>query len=76
MFSFALIRPRADEWRGWLPLALALAMFAALLALGGDRGYFYRKGEFHEFDTIKDARHRRASVAGTRFPSGVQRLAG
>ena len=53
MFSFALIRPRADEWRGWLPLALAVAMFVALLALGGDRGYFYRKGEFHEFDTIK-----------------------
>ena len=54
MFSFALIRSRLAERRGWLlPLALALGMFAALLALGGDRGYFYRKGEFHDFDTIK-----------------------
>ena len=54
MFSFALIRARIAERRGWLtPLALALGMFAALLALGGDRGYFYRKGEFHDFDTIK-----------------------
>ena len=32
----------------WLPLlALPLAMFVALLALGGDRGYFYRYGGFH-----------------------------
>ena len=44
MFSFALRRPRIiPEWRDWLPaLALPLFMFAALLALGGDRGYFYR----------------------------------
>ena len=51
MFSFALIRPRIADWRGWLPLAaLPLFMFAALLALGGDRGYFYHD---HEFFTLK-----------------------
>ena len=38
MFPFALIRPRLAEWRGWLPpLALPIAMFIALIALGGDR---------------------------------------
>ena len=44
MFSFALRVPRFSEWRGWLPLALPLAMFVAPAALGGDRGYFYREG--------------------------------
>ena len=47
MPSFALRFPRAAEWRDRLiPLALPLAMFAALLALGGDRGYFYREGAY------------------------------
>ena len=54
MFSFTLRRPRVPEWRGWLPtLALPLAMFAALIALGGDRGYFYRDGGIHNHDTVK-----------------------
>ena len=42
-------RPRLADWRGWLPpAALFLAMFAALLALGGDRGHFYRPGGSHD----------------------------
>ena len=54
MSSFASIRPRAAEWRGWLPpLALALFMFAALLALGGDRVYLYRESGIHNFNTAK-----------------------
>ena len=54
MFSFTLRRPRVPEWRGWLPaLALPLAMFAALLALGGDRGYFYRDDGLHDFETYR-----------------------
>ena len=54
MFPFAPIRPRVAEWRGWLPpLALPLFMFIALLALGGDRGYFYREGITHNFNTAK-----------------------
>ena len=54
MFPFAPIRPRVAGWRGWLPaLALPLFMFIALLALGGDRGYFYREGAAHNFNTAK-----------------------
>ena len=54
MLSFASIRPRVSEWRGWLPLAaLPPLMFAVLLALGGDRGYFYRDGGFHNWNTAK-----------------------
>ncbi len=54
MFSFALRRPRFAEWRDRLPpLALALAMFAILIALGGDRGYFYRSGGIHDFNTAQ-----------------------
>ena len=54
MFSFALRRPRIAEWRGWLPpLALALAMFAALMALGGDRSYFYRAGGSHDHTSAR-----------------------
>ena len=54
MFSFASKRLRVPDWRGWLPpLALALFMFAALLVLGGDRGYFYRHGGLHDFATAK-----------------------
>ena len=50
MFTSAFRRFRAAEWRGWLPpSAMFLAMFAALLALGGDRGYFYRPGGSHDF---------------------------
>ena len=49
MSSFASIRPRISEWRGWLPLvALPPFMFIALLALGGDRAYFYRDGGTHD----------------------------
>ena len=52
MFSFASIRPRVADWRGWLPpIALALFMFAALLALGGDRGYLYRETALHNHNT-------------------------
>ena len=54
MLSFASKRPRLSEWRGWLaPLALPLFMFAALLALGGDRWHFYRWGGLHDFATAK-----------------------
>ena len=54
MFSFASIRPRLAEWRGWLPLAaLPALMFAALMALGGERGYFYRYGGIHSWNTAK-----------------------
>ena len=43
MQSFALRFPSVAEWRGRLiPLALPLAMFVALLALGGDRWRFYQ----------------------------------
>ena len=55
MFSFASIRPRLAEWRGWLPLAaLPLFMFGALLALGGDRGYLYRADGDHDWGTVKN----------------------
>jgi len=47
MPSFASIRPRAAEWRDWLPLGILLAALASLFALGGDRGYFYREGTLH-----------------------------
>ena len=54
MFPFALIRPRLAEWCRWLPpLALPLAMFIALLALGGDRGYVYRHGNVHSKTAIR-----------------------
>ena len=54
MLSFAPIRARLADWRGWLPpLALPLFMFAALMALGGDRGYFYRDGGTHNWNTAK-----------------------
>ena len=54
MFSFALRFPRVAEWRGWLPAAaLPLFMFAALIALGGDRGYFYRDPNTHNWNTAK-----------------------
>ncbi len=60
MFSFTLRRPRFGEWRGWLPpLALALAMFAVLTALGGDRGYFYRPYAIHNQLT-----HKTLAIAG------------
>ena len=53
-FSFASIRPRLADWRGWLPpLALPLFMFIALLALGGDRGYLYRAEGDHNRGTAK-----------------------
>ena len=57
-FSFASIRPRIADWRDRLaPLALPLFMFAALMALGGDRGHFYRAGPFegglHNHNTAK-----------------------
>ena len=46
------MRPRLADWRGWLPpIALFIAMFAALVALGGDRGYFYRPDTDHDFTT-------------------------
>ena len=54
MSSFAPIRPLIANWRGWLPLAaLPLFMFAALLALGGDRWHFYREDGFHNHATAK-----------------------
>ena len=54
MPSFAPRLPRLADWRGWLPLAaLPLFMFASLLALGGDRGYFYRDGDTHNWNTAK-----------------------
>ena len=54
MFPFAPIRARLADWRGWLPLAaLPLFMFAALTALGGDRGYFYRDAGIHDSNTRK-----------------------
>ena len=55
MHSFASIRPRLAEWRGWLPpLALPLFMFIALLALGGDRGFLYRAEGNHNWATIQN----------------------
>ena len=55
MHSFASIRPRLAEWRGWLPpLALPLFMFIALLALGGDRGFLYRAEGDHDWGTVKN----------------------
>ena len=55
MFPFASIRPRLAEWGGWLPAAaLPIAMFAALLALGGDRGFFYRAEGDHDWGTVKN----------------------
>ena len=54
-FSFAPIRALIANWRGWLPpLALALFMFIALMALGGDRGYFYRAEGDHDWGTVKN----------------------
>ena len=54
MLSFAPIRARLADWRGWLPAAaLPLFMFIALMALGGDRGYFYRDGGTHNWNTAK-----------------------
>ena len=54
MLSFAPIRARLADWRGWLPTAaLPLFMFAALTALGGDRGYFYRDAGVHDSNTRK-----------------------
>ena len=54
MFPFAPRRPRIADWRGWLPLAaLPPLMFVVLIALGGDRGYFYRDGGFHNWNTAK-----------------------
>jgi len=55
MRSFLSIRPRLAGWRGWLPAAaLALFMFIALLALGGDRGYFYHDAGIHGWNTAKN----------------------
>ena len=55
MHSFASIRPRLAEWRGWLPAAaLPLFMFIALLAMGGDRGYFYRAEGDHDWGSVKN----------------------
>ena len=55
MHSFASIRPRLAEWRGWLPpLALPLFMFIALIALGGDRGFLYRAEGDHDWGTVKN----------------------
>ena len=52
MFTSRLTRPRLPKWLDrLLPLALPLAMLIALLALGGDRGYFYRWGGIHGFTT-------------------------
>ena len=54
MPHFLLKRPRVSEWRDRLtPLVLALAMFVALLALGGDRGYFYRWGGIHSWNSAQ-----------------------
>ena len=54
MLLFASIRPRLSDWRGWLPMAtLPLFMFIALLALGGERGYFYRHGGLHSWNTSR-----------------------
>ncbi len=52
MSAFRFQRPRLADWRGWLPpIALFLAMFAALVALGGDRSYFHRPGGSHDHNT-------------------------
>ena len=54
MSPFALIRPLIAKRREWLPqLALPTAMFIALLALGGDRGYLYRDGGGHNWETVE-----------------------
>ena len=54
MFSFIPKLPRVAEWRGWLPAAaLPLFMLIALLALGGDRSYFYRDGGSHDNTTSR-----------------------
>lgn len=41
------------EMRGWLPSAILLIALAALVALGGDRSYFYRP-ENHTWDSVKN----------------------
>ncbi len=54
MFAFRFQRPRLAQWRDCLPpIALFLAMFAALLALGGDRGYFYRPDANHDHNSAQ-----------------------
>ena len=53
MFSRVLKRPFAAARRDLMQLALPLAMFVALLALGGDRGYLYRAYDNHGKNTIK-----------------------
>ena len=54
MLSFTLTRPRVREWRDrLLALAVPLAALAALLALGGDRGYFYRDVGIHNVVSIR-----------------------
>ena len=39
--------------RSWLPLAILLVALASALALGGDRGYFYRADGLHNEQTSK-----------------------
>ena len=63
MPSFPRALARLAKWRGWLPLAIPLAMFAALLALGGDRGYFYRYGSYNT-----EASHKTLTVAENLSP--------
>ena len=63
MPSFPRPIARIAQWRGWLPLAIPLAMFAALLALGGDRGYFYRYGSYNA-----EASHKTLTVAENLSP--------
>ena len=48
------IRPRLARWRDWLPLAVLLIALASALALGGDRGYFYRWYSSHNQMTAKN----------------------
>ena len=40
--------------RSWLPLAILLAALGAALALGGDRGYFYRSDGLHNEISAKN----------------------
>ena len=44
-------RPRIPDWLP--PLALPIAMLIAMLALGGDRGYFYRNSGGHNWESFK-----------------------
>ena len=76
MQSFALRFPSVSEWRDRLiPLALPLAMFVALLAMGGDRWSFYREGPYERTATHNHDTARGLAIAKNLSPDHNFRLA-